>query len=97
VLKITITTEQKMMTFQLEGRLAGPWVRELELCWKGAKKSKAEYAFRVDLTAVIFISDEGTDLLRQLYREGVELMASGCLNKCIVEGIMRAEEKKAEG
>jgi len=30
-----------------------------------------------------------------MHREGAELVASGCLNKCIVEGIIHSEEKKA--
>jgi len=29
-----------------------------------------------------------------MHREGAKLVATGCLNKCIVEGIMRSKEKK---
>lgn len=96
MLRITLTAQKKMMTFQLEGRLAGPWVRELELCWRGAKETKGEGPVEVDLTAVVFIGEEGKALLGRMHREGVKLVATGCLNKCIVEGIMRAGEKKAE-
>lgn len=95
MLRITMTAQKKRMTFQLEGRLAGPWVRELELCWKGAKEGKAEHPIGVDLTAVTFIDEEGKDLLGRMYRQGAKFVATGCLNKCIVEGITHSEERKA--
>ena len=50
---------------------------------------------RVDLSSVTFIDKEGKDLLKKMHRQGAELVAVGCLNKCIVEGIMQSE-KKAE-
>ena len=97
MLRITITDQKKRLAFQLEGRLAGPWVRELELCWRGAKETKGEGLVEVDLTAVVFIDEDGKALLGRMHREGAKLVATGCLNKCIVEGIMHSEQKKAEG
>ena len=32
MLRITVHDNPESLTFQLEGRLAGPWVRELERC-----------------------------------------------------------------
>ena len=34
MLRITIHDNLQALTFQLEGRLAGPWLRELEECWQ---------------------------------------------------------------
>jgi hypothetical protein len=34
VLRITIHHNPSSQTFQLEGTLAGPWVRELAECWQ---------------------------------------------------------------
>jgi hypothetical protein len=34
MLRITVHDNPQALTFQLEGRLAGPWLRELEECWK---------------------------------------------------------------
>jgi hypothetical protein len=95
MLKITMQIEAGLMTFELAGKLAGPWVKELELCWRSAAGTQQVCPVRVDLTSVTFIDAEGKALLGRLHREGAELVASGCLNKCIVEGIMRAEERKA--
>jgi hypothetical protein len=85
------------MTFALEGKLAGPWVKEMELCWRSAAGTQPTHPVRVDLSSVTFIDEDGNELLRKMYREGARLVAAGCLNKCIVEGIVRAGEKKAEG
>src|SRR5947209_7890613 len=97
MLKITMQITAGAMTFALEGKLAGPWVREMELCWRSAVGTQQMHPVRIDLSSVTFIDEDGKELLRKMYREGAKLTATGCLNKCIVEGIMRAEEKKAEG
>ena len=36
----------------------------------------------------------GEAIAKVFAREGAKLVATGCLNKCIVAGIMRAEEQK---
>ena len=96
MLKITMQIAAGVMTFALEGKLAGPWVKELDLCWRSAAGTQQIYPVRVDLSSVTFIDEEGKDLLRRMYLEGAKLVATGCLNKCIVEGIVQSEEKKAE-
>jgi hypothetical protein len=87
--------ETGVLFFGLEGKLAGPWVKELELCWRSTGGTQQNYPVRVDLTSVAFIDEEGKELLKKMHGEGVELVATGCLNKCIVEGIMHSQEKKA--
>ncbi len=94
MLKITIQRKVGGMTLALEGKLAGPWVKELELCWHSANGTQQISPVRVDLTSVTFIDEEGKDLLKKMYREGTELVASGCLNKCIVEGIIQSMDKE---
>ncbi len=93
MLKITMQIAAGVMTFELEGKLAGPWVKELELCWRSAAGTQQLYPVRVDLSSVTFIDEDGKDLLDRMYREGAKLVATGCLNKCIVEGIMHSEER----
>jgi hypothetical protein len=94
MLKITMRVEASGTTFLLEGKLAGPWVKELEVCRSSAARPQEVLPVRFDLSAVTFIDAEGKALLRQMYREGAELVASGCLNKSIVDGIVQSEEKK---
>jgi hypothetical protein len=94
MLKITMQSEAGVLFFQLEGKLAGPWVKELERCWRSTADTQQGYPVRVDLSAVTFIDGDGEAPLGQIYKEGAELVASGCLNKCIVEEVMQSREKK---
>jgi hypothetical protein len=89
MLKITTRTDLTEINFELEGKLAGPWVQELEVCWREAANS--ERAVKVLLCAVTFIDDKGRDLLVEMYRGGAELVAEGCMNKAIVDEIVRGE------
>ena len=93
MLKINMKIEAGVMTFELDGKLAGPWVKELELSWRSAASTQRIYPVRVDLSSVTFIDAEGKDLLGWMYREETKLVATGCLNKSIVEGIMHSKEK----
>jgi anti-anti-sigma regulatory factor len=93
MLRITMQSQDGVLIFVLEGRLVGPWVKELERCWRSAAGTQQGYPMHVDLSAVTFIDADGKALLGQMYREGTELVASGCLNKCIVEEIMQSTKK----
>ena len=89
MLKITTRTDPTGISFELEGKLAGPWVQELEGCWR--KATNSERSVRVLLCAVTFIDDKGRNLLVEMHRRGAELVAEGCMNKAIVEEIIRGE------
>ena len=94
MLKISLQIAAGVMTFALEGKLAGPWVKELELCWHSAASTLQNHPVRVDLSSVTFIDEDGKDLLGRMHQEGAKLVAAGCLNKCIVEGITRSVQQK---
>lgn len=91
MLKITTTTEAMQATLELEGRLAGAWVDELEQCWR---EIPSGYAITVSLSVVTFIDDEGKRLLARLHESGAELTASGCMTNCIVQEIIRENQRK---
>jgi hypothetical protein len=52
MLRITIHPHPEFLTFQLEGKLAGPWVRELEGCWLRTPPGRPGSAVRFDLTGL---------------------------------------------
>jgi hypothetical protein len=89
MLRITIHDDQEAgVTFRLEGRLAGPWVRELAACWlTSMAQHPAGTAVRVDLAAVTFIDDAGKEILKAMSGRGAELVAVGCLMKAVVAEI----------
>jgi anti-anti-sigma regulatory factor len=89
MLKITVRrdAESESVTFLLEGRLTGPWVEELERCWREILESGTG-SLVVDLADVTFIEQAGKVLLARMWRDGAKLLAAGCCTKSIVQEIM---------
>jgi ABC-type transporter Mla MlaB component len=90
MLRITIHDARRILTFRLEGRLAGPWVRELDECWRGARAGRRKPILRVDLTGVTSIDAAGQACLAAMHRQGAEFIAADCLMKAVVAEITRA-------
>ena len=86
-LRITVHHNPQASTFQLEGRLAGPWLRELEECWTSTLHQQRKLILRIDLTEVTFIDDAGKACLAAMHRQGAELVAADCLTRDIVSEI----------
>jgi len=88
MLKITVDNTMNAATLKLEGRLAGPWVSELERSWRAVKDDSRDKPVMVDLCEVTFVDAEGRKLLSWMYEQGARLRTFGCLAKGIVEEIM---------
>jgi anti-anti-sigma regulatory factor len=87
MLRITVHDTPPVLTFQLEGRLAGAWVRELEACWQGTLARRRQPILRVDLTGVTSLDSAGQACLAALHRQGAEFIAPDCLTKGVVAEI----------
>ena len=88
MLRITIHDNPPVLTFQLEGKLAGPWVQELRDCWESKLASRRwSSATRLDLRGVTFVDASGQQLLADLHHQQAELLATGCLMKAVVAEI----------
>ena len=74
------------ISLMLEGRLAGPWVEELNDSWRKLTENQQVSAV-IDLSGVTFIDAREKSLLDRLWQEGAKLRATGCLTRCIVEEI----------
>ena len=85
MLKITLHDAQGSLRLQLEGRLAGVWVRELEHCWRTALVQHPQRTCAVDLTSVTFVDQAGRYLLQLMHRDGVHLVASRLLLQDILD------------
>ena len=90
MLKITVQRDAAPDTCSLllEGRLAGPWVEELNSYWCQMSVDQQRHTV-IDLAGVTFIDANGKLLLTELWQQGAELRASGCLTRCIVEEITK--------
>jgi hypothetical protein len=90
MLRITVHEDPGSWTFQLEGRLAGPWVRELEDCWQRTLADSAKPDVRFDLIGVTYVDAAGKAFLAARHTDGAKFVACGCLMRAIVAEITNA-------
>jgi hypothetical protein len=90
MLRITVHDNPGSLTVQLEGRLAGPWVRELEECWQSTRARPRKPVLRFDLTGVTSIDAAGKEFLAAVHTQGAEFLARGCLIRAVVAEITDA-------
>src|SRR6266705_1580774 len=91
---LRITTEKKRgkTVLSVEGRLAGPWVAALEQCWRDLQADSPRQKFHLDLCGVSFIDASGRMLLKEIHRQGGQMVAEGCVNQAIVQEIVAREK-----
>ncbi|HET9866039.1 MAG TPA: hypothetical protein VFQ06_02010 [Nitrospira sp.] len=85
MLKITTHVSDDSTNITLEGRLAGPWIDELERCWRESAQSAGGRQLIVDLRGVTFVEQEGKALLTRMCQAGADFLATGCCMRSIVE------------
>jgi len=93
MLKITTLMNAESTVLRLEGRLAGPWVQELERCWDSTVGTPTNHPLSLDLSAVTYVDSDGKELLKRIHQQGATLVASGCLTRCIVNEIMHVARR----
>ena len=93
MLRITIADTPTEQRWTVEGQLIHPWISELKSTWTRTKTIRRRRKCVVDLTGVTFIDKSGEKALAQLYKDGAELVATGCYTRHIVHNI---ETKKIE-
>ena len=96
MLRITVHDKPEALTFQLEGKLVGPWVRVLQECCQSALARQRQPVLRVDLTEVTSIDAAGRACLAALHRRGAEFIAADCLTKAVVAEIARSPSGGAQ-
>jgi outer membrane protein TolC/anti-anti-sigma regulatory factor len=88
MLRITVKKQGSNEIWELEGKLSGEWVKELERCWKENPPPHG-VATQVHLTAVSFIDSAGKQLLAEMHARGAEIKGCGCMTRAVVEEITR--------
>ena len=77
--RITTQTAADEIVMRLEGNLAGPWVGELDTCWRNVVVATQGRRVRVDLTALCQVDAAGRELLAVMHRAGARFVARGCV------------------
>ena len=88
MLRVTSKKEDSVEIWELEGKLSGEWVGELERCWK-ERSPQPGITVQVHLKAVSYIDAAGKQLLAEMYRRGVAIDGCGCMIRAVVEEIVR--------
>jgi hypothetical protein len=89
MLKITVEHEAKTAILKLAGKLAGPWVEELDRTWHEVSDSTAGGTVLLDLCDVTFVAPEGRMQLTRMCEQGATFKTSGCFGKGLVDEIVR--------
>ncbi len=95
MLKISIHDTPEQLKFKLEGRLIGPWVREVEQSWDTAQSVRNGRKAVFDLSDVTFIDDNGRDLLENLHKTGVSFIVADPMTCAIVEEVTGTPAQRA--
>lgn len=90
MLRITTQTDGGVLVMTLEGCLAGPWVQELEACWRDALSKRDGRQIQIDLRAVCHVDAHGRELMATMHRAGAGFMARGCVMPEVVREISEA-------
>jgi ABC-type transporter Mla MlaB component len=86
MLRITIKKDESSEVWELEGKLSGEWVCELDRLWK--ERSPLTGSMEVHLKAVSYIDPAGKELLAEMRQQGAEIRGCGCMVRAFVEEIM---------
>lgn len=87
MLKITIHDTPEALQLQLEGKLSGPWVAELESCWRTVASTMSGRRLAVDLRDVTFVDNAGRYLLALMHHSGASLEAGDPMMQALVREI----------
>ena len=77
MLRITLHESEDPIRMVLEGRVAGPWVEELDRVWVETAPHIESKKLSIDLTNVTYADAAGKRVLRKIFsHSGAELVAT---------------------
>jgi len=87
----------------LAGKLAGPWVAELQRCWDIALSGRPSgdlattpTGIQMDLSKLTFIDDAGKELVLRMRQAGVTLLGTGLIGRFMCREIEKEMRKCKE-
>jgi anti-anti-sigma regulatory factor len=90
MLKISIQSDADAATLKLEGKVVGPWAKELNRVWSDFRPSLGMKKLCLDLNGVTFVDETGTRTLQKIFRRtGAEILADTPLARYFAAETMR--------
>lgn len=91
-LKITIQNNDGEIGMTLEGRVAGPWVAELNRVWVDTAPQLGQKTLSIDLRNVTYADGPGKQVLRDIYAQThAKLIASSPWAQYLAEEITQSQ------
>jgi anti-anti-sigma regulatory factor len=94
MMKIQMKELDDQLILQVEGRLAGAFVPELENCWQVARAERPGRKIAVDLKSVTCVDRAGRYLLQLMHGSGVDFLRAGLAVQDILEEVREQPECK---
>jgi anti-anti-sigma regulatory factor len=91
MLKIQVRELEDRIVLEVEGRLTGAFVREVQSAWSTASAKMPGCKVQVDLKSVTCVDREGRALLRSMHSEGVEFLRAGLATQDILDEILQEQ------
>jgi anti-anti-sigma regulatory factor len=88
MMKIQTTALPDGLVIQVEGRLAGLFVPELERFWKSARATRRNETISIDLRNVTCVDRAGRCLLRLMHAQGVAFLRAGLATQDILDQVI---------
>ncbi len=85
--RISVEEQNHWVLLRLEGRLAGPFVTELEDCWALVLARLENRGLIINLDAITFVDLRGKALLAEIYSAGARLKGKGAQSRYLVQEI----------
>ena len=96
MMKIQVNDVGDRVLLEVEGRLAGVFVPELEHCWRSSLETRPDRTVLVDLKHVTCVDRAGRSLLQSMHCGGVVFLRAGIAIQDILEQIMEEQECKQQ-
>jgi anti-anti-sigma regulatory factor len=87
MLRISIDEGEEAVVLRLEGQLIGPWVEDVEQCWRRAFATLGSRTVQVDLSAVSFMDASGSALLSRMHDAGFRFAGETPATRRVLEQI----------
>jgi len=89
MVKIQIRELKDRIVLEVEGRLTGAFVGEVQSAWSTALAKRPGRKVQVDLKSVTCVDREGRALLRSMHGQGVEFLRAGLATQDILDEILQ--------
>lgn len=85
MLRVITVQRGNVYRLELHGMLGGEWVPLLEQHWRSIVDKAGSAEVTLVLSDVDFIAPDGERLLQRMADSGVQFVASGCMNRYVIE------------